>query len=208
MPGIIHYLVDTEETGLQTGFHDLVEISLIRFDDRVQMTRIVKAKNPKNASFDALRITGKKMSDLYKGIECEQMINEVNEFLESDGLSPQHRCIVAHNASFDRRFIHHTWDAHNKTFPANLWLDTLALCRKITKRNGLIKPSLKLNDVCDLFGIKKFANAHSAAGDARNTFMLFKKFIDDNEGFIDLIKSIPHREEENVSFNNYEEENE
>jgi DNA polymerase III epsilon subunit-like protein len=205
MDGIKFYTIDTEETGLQTGFHDLIEISIIRFDDRMQMTRIVKAKNPKNASFDALVITGKKMSDLYKGIECEQMITEVNEFFEQDGLTPNHRCIVAHNAPFDRRFIHHTWDAHNKSFPANLWLDTLAICRKITKKQGLIKPSLKLNDVCDRFGIKKFANSHTAAGDARNTHMLLSKFIEDKEDYIELIKSIPHREEESVSFNNYDE---
>lgn len=208
MSGIAYIVCDTETSGLMTGFHDLVEVSLIRFNDRTQMTRIVKAKNPKNASFDALKVTGKKMSDLYKGIECEQMINEVNEFFDNDGLTPAHRCIVAHNASFDRRFIHHTWDAHNKAFPANLWLDTLALCRKITKREGIIKPSLKLNDVCDRFGIKRFANSHSAAGDARNTFMLFKQFIDNNEDFIDLIKSIPHKEEENISFNDYEEDKE
>jgi DNA polymerase III subunit epsilon len=206
MSDINYLVIDTETTGLATGFHDLVEISIIRFHDRMQMTRIIKAKNPKNASFDALVITGKKMSDLYKGIECEQMINEVNEFIESDGLTPAHRCIVAHNASFDRRFLHHTWDAHNKSFPANLWLDTLAICRKIVKRQGLIKPSLKLNDICDRFGIQKFAGQHSAAGDSRNTYMLLKQFMDNKEDYIELIKSIPHREEETVSFNDYDNE--
>jgi DNA polymerase III epsilon subunit-like protein len=192
MTGIKFNLIDIESSGLRAGFHDLVEISVIRYDDRTQITRQVKAENPNNASFDALLITGKTIEDLKKGIHSKQMIEDVNGFFDSDGLTPPHRCIVGHNVSFDKQFIHYIWGKYNQRFPADLWLDTLALCRRVVKREGIVKPSLKLNDACDLFGIKKVATSHNAKADSQNAFLLFKYFMDRKEDFLDLIKIIPH----------------
>jgi DNA polymerase III epsilon subunit-like protein len=200
---IAYYVLDTETTGIKHDFHDLIEISVIRFSDKTQISRIVRADRPQNASFDALRITGKTMRDLYHGIDKVQMVAEVNAFFEEDGLTPAHRCIVAHNAPFDRKFLHHTWTRCAKEFPAELWLDTLTLCRRQAapliakaKEDGTKKPELNLHAACDLFGVRKIAQAHNARDDSRNTYLLLKKFIAEEVKFADLIKRIPHNQDD------------
>lgn len=200
---IVYYVLDTETTGIKHDFHDLIEISVIRYDDKTQISRIVRADKPQNASFDALRITGKTMRDLYNGIDKVQMVNEVNAFFNEDGLTPAHRCIVAHNAPFDRKFLHSTWTKCAQEFPAELWLDTLSLCRRLAapmiakaKEEGTKRPELNLHAACDLFGVKKIAQAHNARDDSRNTYLLLRKFMSDGIDFLDLIKRIPHNQDD------------
>jgi DNA polymerase III alpha subunit (gram-positive type) len=201
MAGIVYYVLDTETTGLKHNFHELTEISIIRYEDRLQMSRNVRAEKPENASYDALKITGKTIKDLYKGISCTEMIGEVEAFLEKDNLTPAHRCIVAHNASFDRKFLYFAWGKRGRKFPAELWLDTLALSKKIATVRGLMKkgddkPKFNLHAACDLFGVRKIAEAHNAKDDSRNTYLLLKNFIDSNEDFLELIKRIPHSDDD------------
>lgn len=199
---IVYYVIDTETTGLKHNFHDLVEISIIRYTDRMQISKKVRALKPENASYDALKITGKSMKDLYEGISRTEMVEAVQNFLNDDGLTPAHRCMVAHNAPFDRKFVHHIWNSHNKVFPAELWLDTLTLSRRIAKAKGLEKDEngdkLKFNlyAACDLFGIKKTGDAHNAQDDTRNTYLLLKTFIDNKENFIDMIKRVPQNDDD------------
>lgn len=68
MNGINFYILDTETTGLSTKLHDVIEISIIRCSDKNQMTKNIKADNPKNASLEALKVNGKSISDLYNRI--------------------------------------------------------------------------------------------------------------------------------------------
>lgn len=198
---IAYYILDTETTGLKPDFHDLVEISIIRYSDRTQLSKQVRALRPENANFDALQIIGKTMKDLKQGIERTEMVEEVNDFFRLDGLTPAHRCIVAHNAPFDRKFMHYIWERHRQTFPADLWLDTLTLSRKVAKERGLNKTasgerqSFNLYAACDLFGIRKRGTAHNAQDDTRNTFFLLKHFFETNVDTLSMIKRIPHGEE-------------
>jgi DNA polymerase III alpha subunit (gram-positive type) len=196
MAGICYYILDTETSGIMCDYHDLIEISIIRYNDRLQLNRIIKADNPNRASYDALKITNKTIDDLYLGVSKKEAISDVEEFFAQDGYTPAHRCIVAHNESFDRRFLHHAWEKNNKQFPADLWLCSLAICRRIAKEQGLVKPKLNLHAACDLFGIEKIAAAHNAKDDTRNTYMLFQHFMDKKIPYIDLIKRIPHNRDE------------
>lgn len=198
---IVYYILDTETTGLKHDFHDVIEVSIIRFHDALQMTRNVRATKPENANYDSLRIIGKSMKDLYQGISQTEMVQEVETFLKQDNLGPAHRCIVAHNAPFDRKFVHHIWEKNKKQFPADLWLDTLTLCKQMAKKRGIVKtatgekPKFNLYAACDLFGVKKYGTAHNARDDTRNTYMLLKHFIDNKDDFISLVKRIPHEDE-------------
>ena len=199
---IVYYILDTETTGLKHDFHDLVEISVIRYSDRLQLSQKVRALKPENANYDALQITGKTMKDLYEGISRTEMVEKVHHFFGMDGLTSAHRCVVAHNAPFDRKFMHHIWTKHHKNFPADLWLDTLTLSRRVAKARGLErdatgeKQKFNLYAACDLFGIKKQGSAHNAQDDTRNTFLLLKHFIDSGVDMLDMIKRIPHSEDD------------
>jgi DNA polymerase III alpha subunit (gram-positive type) len=196
---INYYILDTETTGLKVGDQEVVEISIIRCSDKHQLTRTIRALKPKNASYDALMITGKTMKDLERGISKIEAINDVDEFLQQDGLTPAHRCVVAHNASFDRRFLHHMWEEQSRSFMADLWLDTIPFAKRLAADMGQPKAKVKLDAAMDLFGLKKYGGMHTAKGDTRNTYVLWKHLMDSNLEYIDLIKQVPHRKIDDVT---------
>jgi DNA polymerase III alpha subunit (gram-positive type) len=187
MSGIHYYIIDLETTGLKCGYHEVTEISIIRFDDRRQLTRNVICEFPKRASADALEITGKTISDLSFGYDKNQVVKECTEFFEKDGLTPDHRCIVGHNIiGFDKKFLFQLWQECGLHFPAHLWLDTLQMTKAYVKSNNLNegkdkseKLKTNLQAACDLLGIKKVASMHNAKADSQNTFFLQKKLMEE-----------------------------
>lgn len=189
---INYYILDTETDGLLPKMHSIIEYSIIRCSDRVQLTRQLKSLYPRNASADALKITGKTINDLYKGIGQEEAIADFEAFIEQDGCQPNARCLVCHNVSFDRRFLHALWERHKKRFPFDLFMDTVPFAKRLATKQGHVKPKVKLEMAMDLFGLKKFAGAHTASGDTRNTYVLWKHLMDSGIDYLDLIKQVPH----------------
>lgn len=197
MSGLQYYVIDTETTGLKSGYHEMTEVGIIRCTDRVQLWRQIKCVYPERANFDALAITKKTMSDLERGYEKEAVVEECEKFFAEDGLTPAHRCIVAHNAPFDRRFLHALWESCGKEFPAHLWLCSMALTKDYAKKQGLIvkgvKQSFALHAACDLIGIKKISDAHNAKVDSRNTFLLHRNLVEEKKAdYLPLIKTAVH----------------
>jgi DNA polymerase III alpha subunit (gram-positive type) len=195
MSGLHYYVVDTETTGLSAKYHEMTEIGIIRCIDRVQLHRNIKCTYPERANFDALKITNKTMADLEKGHEKSAVVAECNKFFAEDGASPAHRVIVAHNASFDRRFIHALYESVGEEFPAHLWLDTIALVKDYAKKIGLNKPKegFGLHSACDIIGIRKFSDAHNAKVDSRNCFLLHRNLTEEKKvNYLPFIKTAIH----------------
>lgn len=195
---LLYYIIDTETTGLKAGYNEMTEIGIIRYTDRVQLWRQIKCDYPERANFDALAITKKTMADLEKGFSKEQVVAECEKFFAEDGATPAHRCIVAHNASFDRRFLHAIWEQCGKQFPANLWIDTIAMTKQFLKetdqtklrivKTATGKVSTQLHACCDMVDIKKLSDAHNAKVDSRNTYLLFRNLMDEKK--VDHLKHI------------------
>lgn len=187
--GIHYYVCDTETNGLKTSWHEITEVSIVRAADRVQLTRMIRCLYPERSNLDALEITGKTFESLSEGLSREEVVEECNRFFDEDGLTPAHRCIVGHNIAFDRRFLHTLWESVGQEFPANLWLDTIALTKEYIKiadpatlnikKTATGKVSKKLQDACDALGIKKLSAAHASKVDARNTYLLWKKLTEE-----------------------------
>ena len=198
MSGLQYYVIDTETTGLKSGYHEMTEIGIIRCTDRVQLWRQIKCVYPERANFDALSITKKTMADLERGYDKEAVVEECEKFFNEDGLTRGHRCIVAHNAPFDRRFLHALWESCGKEFPANLWLCSMALTKDYAKKQGVTQPagqkqSFALHAACDLVGIKKISDAHNAKVDSRNTFLLHRNLVEEKKAdYLPLIKTVVH----------------
>jgi DNA polymerase III epsilon subunit-like protein len=195
---LLYYVIDTETTGLKAGYNEMTEIGIIRYTDRVQLWRQMKCDYPERANFDALAITKKTMADLEKGYPAQQVVEECERFFADDGATPAHRCIVAHNASFDRRFLHALWAQVGKAFPAHLWIDTIAMTKDFVKKvdpttipivkTATGKVSTQLHACCDMVGIKKISEAHNAKVDSRNTYLLFRNLMEEKK--IDHLKYI------------------
>jgi len=181
----------------------MTEIGIIRCTDRVQLWRQIKCEYPERASFDALAITKKTMADLDRGHIKEDVVIECNKFFAEDGLTPAHRCIVAHNAPFDRKFLHALWETCGAEFPAHLWLDTMSLTKEFIKNADTSKiqivktptgrVSTQLHACCDMVGIKKISEAHNAKVDSRNTFLLHRSLIEEKKvDYLPFIKAAVH----------------
>lgn len=200
MSELCYYICDLETNGLKVGFHEISECSIIRAKDRVQLSRQVRVDNWKNSSLDALKVTGKTIDDLKQGCSKKQLINDVDEFFSRDELTPAHRVLVGHNIiNFDRKFLHHLWEQHGKEFPVDLYLDTVPFAKRLAVKMGHVKPKVKLELAMDLFGLKKFGGLHTARGDTRNTYVLWKHLMDSDIEYLDLIKQFPHRKIEPIT---------
>jgi len=189
---IHYYIIDTETSGLKAGYQEMTEIGIIRATDRVQLHMNIKCDYPERANFDALAITKKSMADLEKGYSKEFTVEQCEKFFNEDNATPAHRCIVAHNCAFDRRFLHALWASVGKPFPANLFLDTIPLTKAWAKTQGILKPKVALHNACDLLGIKKISEAHNARVDSRNGYMIWKKLIDNGIDHLPHIKTFVH----------------
>lgn len=203
MSGIKYYVIDTETTGLRSGYHEMTEIGIIRCTDRVQLHKTIVCEHPERASIDALAITKKTIADLSRGTPKEVIVEECNKFFAEDGLTPAHRCVVAHNAPFDRKFLHALWESVGQEFPANLWLDTISLTQKFINQSDAStlnitktatgRISKTLHAACDIVGIKKLSEAHNAKVDSRNAYLLWKKLIEDHKvDYLSDIKTFVH----------------
>jgi DNA polymerase III epsilon subunit-like protein len=203
MSGLHYYIIDTETTGLKQGYHEMTEIGIIRYTDRVQLWRQIKCVYPERANFDALAITKKTMADLERGYDRDAVVAECEKFFNEDGLTPAHRCIVAHNAPFDRKFLHAMWEASGKEFPAHLWVDTMSLTKEFLKnadqsqlnivKTATGRVSTQLHACCDMVGIKKISEAHNAKVDSRNTYLLYRNLVEEKKvDYLPLIKTAVH----------------
>jgi DNA polymerase III epsilon subunit-like protein len=172
------YVIDSETNGLNSNKHEVNEISIIRVSDRVQLTEFIICEHPENSSFDALKVTGKTLADLNKGKSKEEVVDKVDRFLNEDGLTPPYRCFIAHNANFDRKFIHVLYSYIKQTGQKSL---------------------ANLHAACDFVGIKKLSSAHNSKVDTRNTYLLYKDLIENkNVDYLKFIKSFPHVIDTNI----------
>lgn len=200
--GLNFYVIDTETTGLKAGHHEMTEIGIVRCTDRFQLHRKIKCEYPERASFDALKITGKTMEDLNHGNSREEVVKVSNEFFAQDGSTPQGRCIIAHNAPFDRKFLHALWESMNEEFPAALWVDTITLTGEFVKvsdastlnitKTATGRVSKQLHAACDILGVNKLSAAHNAKVDSRNTYLLWMKLLEKGVDFLPHIKTFNH----------------
>lgn len=170
-----YFIIDLETNGLKTDFHEITEISILRCEDMVQKVWLLNIHNPKNTNKEAFYITGQDLNKiLRRRIYLEDIIEEVDSFINEDGEEPDGRVGIAHNCSFDRRQLESNWSRLNRVFPINYWLDSKEIARKYIKMNKMGKQSIALSKLLDLFNIKSESNHHSAEVDVRNTFRLWK----------------------------------
>jgi DNA polymerase III epsilon subunit-like protein len=186
---ICYYLLDLETTGLSVDKHEVTQISVIRCEDRNQLNKYIKAEFPKNASWEALKVTGRTHADLLKGDSKEEVVEICDTFFNQDGATNEHRCMVGHNVHrFDMRFANKLWKKCGKIFPANLWLDTLPFTKEYAIRKGIDSPNFKLSTSCDIVGVKRGGADHNAKSDTRNNYKLWLKLMESGIGHLQFIK--------------------
>lgn len=188
-----YYIIDLETTGLAVNWHETTQISIIKCSNRNQLSKFIKPEHPERASEEALSATGRVYKDLFKGSSKKEVVEFCDSFIKSDGLTDEHRCFVAHNANFDQRFSYFLWKSLGKQFPCSLWMCTKSFAKSWANKLGIAKPKLTLTASLEFTGIKPFPGVHEAGADARNTYLLWKKGMDEGIDHLPHIKSYPHQ---------------
>lgn len=156
-------VVDLETTGLFPGGSDrIVEVAVVHLDSNGAITDRWHSLVHPDRDLGATHVHGLTGRDLQLAPRFEEIADELLERLDR-------RVLVAHNASFDVRFLAAEFTRigvlSQPEFPAP-HLCTMRLAARLTPGTGR-----KLADCCSVHGIE-IDGAHSALGDAEATARL------------------------------------
>ena len=162
--------LDTETTGLDPVGNDIVEVSAVRFTDFKPVslfTTLLKPSVP--ISEKASEISGITNEMVENSPSFSEIKSSLKDFI---GNLP----IVAHNASFDIKFLYASGFDFDKDA---VFYDTLALSREhITycEKTKCKPKSYRLGNICSTCDIY-FDGAHRASADALATGLLFTYIV-------------------------------
>ncbi|MFC2113376.1 exonuclease domain-containing protein [Bacteroidota bacterium] len=159
-------VVDIETTGGSPKTEKITEIAVYVFDGNKVVDEFVSLVNPeKNIPHFITALTGisnEMVADAPKFFEIAKKIVEITE----------ERILVAHNASFDYKFIKSEFKSLGYNFTREN-MCTLRLSRKLLPGHK----SYSLGKLCGNLGIE-IENRHRAAGDALATVQLLELLLD------------------------------
>ncbi len=125
MQNITFVAFDTETTGLQPGFHQLVEIGAVRFKGDEIIDEFQSLINPeRDIPQEVIEIHGITHDMVYDAPHATEVVPKFMDFV---GDTP----LIAHNAPFDESFISFNLQNINGSKPPNPIYDTLILARKL-----------------------------------------------------------------------------
>lgn len=159
-------IVDVETTGLFPGGHDrVIEIAVVHADDSGEITGHWETLLNPGRDLGAQRVHGIKSAEILDAPTIDEIAGDVVALL--DGRVP-----VAHNASFDSRFV------TSELARAGITLDPNAefLCTMQLARTLLPGAGRSLADCCAASGVE-MENAHRALDDALAATALLKSYI-------------------------------
>lgn len=183
---------DVETTGLSPIYDRIIEIALIRIENLKIVDKFTTLVNPETfISPFITQLTGIRNEDVFLAPKFSDIALRVREFL-------QDAIFVAHNASFDYKFILHSFLRENIYPPENPTLCTKLLARRIV--SGL--QSYGLKSLIEFFKIHNL-KAHRAFGDALATTHLFLRLLSEGSmlnlfGDVDSLLSLQFQPIKNI----------
>lgn len=171
-------VLDFETTGLSPKCGDrAIEIGAVLLEEGRVADRFQALMNPgmRISSFIE-NYTGITNSMLQKAPPCGEVMEEFAEFIGDHHL-------VAHNASFDKRFLDAELDLINRKYPGEFACSML-----VSRRVYQDAPSHKLGTLVDFKNIQTDGVFHRALADSEMTARLWLKMLEDiNEEY-----NVPH----------------
>lgn len=184
----ILYCLDVETTGLDPLKNEVIELSIKRMSDGEQRTWFLKPKNINDIDPTSLKINHHILEDLLhktpEGREKykpqEEVLIDIENFLNEDGLATRERIPMGQNVTFDTVFLKQLWKNNDAsdTYPLGYHVvDTMILEFMMDLAKGQIKESYSLAALSKHYGVKN-EKAHSAEADVKCTAKVFDIQID------------------------------
>lgn len=156
-------VIDVETTGLDAKRERIVEIAICRVEGGEIVDEWSSVVNP-NRGPGPTHIHGITRQDLEQSPEFHEVMGEVLERLDG-------AVIVAHNASFEERFLEAEFRRQAISVSS-----INAACTLRAARQTLKLANYKLATLCSTLGVD-LTNSHTALGDARATAEVARKLI-------------------------------
>lgn len=189
-------ILDFETTGLSPDNGDrAIEIGAVKLDNGVVIERFQELMNPGRAvSYFIEDYTGITNKMLSKAPPCSEVMERFAEFIQGQNL-------VAHNASFDKRFL----DSELKRISCG-YDGQFACSLLLSRRLNQTAPNHKLGTLINYKGIASNGSFHRALYDSEMTAKLWIAMLDDiqqrsdiNEVPFTLIKKLSKTSKANVT---------
>lgn len=186
MPPLRYLFVDTETTGLDPSFHEIIEIGCLIAEPRMDLfgkeTYIeVDAREwrmhpdfPERAQPEALRVNGYGARDWSDAVPRTVALREFIEFGKGT-------ILIAQNVTFDWGFLREGAKRHGVMIDTNIFSHKFDLMSMAFQYSRTKNPDLRrfsLAAMCEYFGIEN-THAHRALSDARAAFSVFKRLIEE-----------------------------
>lgn len=153
--------LDFETTGFNASQHEIIQIGAVKFRDGVDVARFERFSEPfYPIPWKITQITGITNEMVIGAPPIEQSLRELHAFLEGE-------TIVAHNASFDMKFLYENLRRAEIDHDSFKVVDTVRLARESIV--GL--PNYKLPTLKDFLGID--IGSHTAIEDCLVTGELY-----------------------------------
>jgi DNA polymerase III subunit epsilon len=162
-------VLDFETTGLSPDNGDrAIEIGAVKLKNGIVTERFQELMNPgRPVSYFIEDYTGISNEMLSKAAPCHQVMNRFADFIEGQNL-------VAHNASFDKRFL----DSELKR-TSSCYKGQFACSLLISRRLYQAAPNHKLGTLINYKGIASKGSFHRALYDSEMTAKLWLAMLDD-----------------------------
>jgi DNA polymerase III epsilon subunit family exonuclease len=163
-----YVVIDFETTGLSANINKVIEIGAVKIKNGkiVDRYKTLIDQNVQISSF-ITQLTGI-TNEMVKGSpEANDAFVALHHFIDGS-------TIVAHNLSFDHKFLNKAFSDFNLSMPP-LGFCTMKLARRFLKNEGL--QNAKLGTVATHFGLEN-KQAHRALEDAEVTAHIFNNFLD------------------------------
>ena len=159
-------VVDVETTGLKAQQDRIIELAAVKVQDGKITDRFVQLVNPERSVPRRItRMTGLTTAGLFEEPTIAEVMPEFMQFL-GEGV------FVAHNVTFDQRFVNAELERLGQPEFSNETLCTLRLARRLL--GGL--PSKGLAPVADFYDIS-IEGRHRALGDAEAAARVLLRFL-------------------------------
>lgn len=162
-------VIDFETSGMSPDYGDrAIEIGAVRIVDGEIADEFQALMNPgfKVSSF-IQEFTGIDNEMLEKAASCEEVMRDFHGFLGDSHL-------IAHNASFDKRFLDNEFALINKQYPGEFACSML-LARRVYQD----APNHKLGTLVNFLNIAHSGVFHRALDDAQMTAKLWLAMLED-----------------------------
>jgi len=162
-------ILDFETTGLSPNLGDrAIEIGAVKLENGEVTEQFQELMNPGRPVSSFIEdYTGITNSMLIKAAPCDEVMARFSDFIQGQNL-------VAHNASFDKRFL----DSELQQISAN-YDGKFACSLLISRRLYQSAPNHKLGTLINYKGIASNGNYHRALYDAQMTAKLWLTMVND-----------------------------